>query len=105
MSMSIDVISRIVTASIGSAGIAGLFWGIYQYRQGQKLTRQNLLFDLIREHEKSKSTILAKKILDGFTLEREKIGGNNQEIDYYSKGNLGSILRDHHEKKWRIQAK
>lgn len=84
---------------MGSAGLAGLFWGIYEYRQSQKLRRQQTLFEIVKEFEKPGNITYAKKLLDSFTLEpREgwKLAKTNK--DYYGPSKLSSILRDHNER-------
>jgi hypothetical protein len=50
-----------------AVGGVGAFWGIFTYREGQKLKRKEILFPLIDEFDKAHKMFLAKAILDDFT--------------------------------------
>ncbi|MBM3896185.1 MAG: hypothetical protein FJ360_00330 [Thaumarchaeota archaeon] len=93
-SEDISLIIQLVIAIAGVSGVAGLFWGIYEYRENQKTKRKDTLFKLVHDFDISKEMHFAKKILDGFVYnfpENADVLGPN----YFSKDNLKKILRSH----------
>lgn len=71
-------------------GAAGFAWGVYNFRQNQILKRQEIILPLIKEFDESENLSHAKKILDGFVLERQEEWNANYN---YGPSNLGIILR------------
>jgi len=59
-----QVITTLIPTVVGGVGA---FWGIFTYREAQKLKRKEILFPLIDEFDNSKKMFLAKSILDDFT--------------------------------------
>ena len=59
-----EVIKVLIPTAVGGVGA---FWGIFTYREGQKLKRKEILFPLIDEFDRSSKMFLAKAILDDFT--------------------------------------
>jgi hypothetical protein len=85
-----DTLAETVTVL---AAAAALLWGIYQYRKGQIIQRQQVLFELIKELNESKDLIHAKDILG---YHNAKHPGNKwrhkDDPDYYSDKNLPKFL-------------
>jgi len=87
---------NLVIAIAGFSGVAGLFWGIYEYRETQKTKRKDVLFELVKEFDKSEQMHFAKRILDGFVYNfPESI---NLGINYFTKSNLNKILCHHNDR-------
>ena len=82
-----------VTAGLAAAGV---LWGVYQYRKGQITQRQGVLFQVIKEFNEPHEMILAKEIL-GYGYVRHLKDCWEKDLSYYSKDNLGTILRNHRE--------
>jgi len=80
-------------AIAGLSGVAGLFWGIYQYRENRLQNRKETLFELIHEFDNSEKMFYAKKILDGFIY--NNIPESKKEQGYFNRKNLVQILRNH----------
>ncbi len=95
---------------IGSSGVAGLFWGLIQYRDSKILKRQETLLSLVQTFNKSNEMKLAIGLLDGFygfeidvwqeyEKKYEDIFHYNyatwHEPKYYHKKNFKHILMEH----------
>lgn len=106
-------IPLIATAIATTVGGFGAIWGIYTYREGQKLKRKEILFPLIDELVNSKRMFLAKAIFDDFTCNIPDFSAEESELDkmviedikkpevtreYYHADKLSTILRDHRKK-------
>jgi hypothetical protein len=88
---NLDLILQILGIVGGIVGALGFFWGLYEYRQTQKVKRQQLLFELIDTFDNEKHKMYqAKRLLDDFTVPAS--GG------WYHGGNLNIILRNHADK-------
>jgi len=96
LSEDISLLIQLIIAIAGISGVAGLFWGIYEYRENQKAKRKDTLFELVNEFDRSEEMHFAKKILDGFVYNFpesiDQLGPN-----YFSKDNLKQILRSHED--------
>ena len=66
---------QIILATTGASGIAGLFWGIYQYREGRNDRRKETFFTLIKDFDYSTEMHFAKKILDTWAIDYNKEKG------------------------------
>ena len=95
MDTDIDSLTKLFFSIAGLSGVAGLFWGIYQYRQNRIEKRKDILFELVREFDQSEKMNFAKRILDDYSLEIED--GWLNKPGFYHKSNLNTILRLHHE--------
>lgn len=78
---------------LASAGIGGLIWGIYTYREGQIAKRVEILFPLIREFDTSEEMILAKEILDAKRIQGKKIDNSSNDPREYDIRKLDRVLR------------
>jgi hypothetical protein len=83
--LSIAEYATVVTTGIAAAGV---LWGVYQYRKGQIMTRQKVLFEAIKEFNESKELQIAKDILGYGYVRRPK--ENKKEND---QTDLKTILR------------
>ena len=96
LSQDISLLIQLIIAIAGVSGVAGLFWGIYEYRENQKSKRKDILFEVVHEFDRSEEMHFAKKILDGFVYNFpesfDQLGPN-----YFSKDNLKQILRSHED--------
>ena len=90
MDINIDDLIRLFFSIAGLSGVAGLFWGIYQYRQSRIEKRKDILFEIVREFDKSEEMNFAKRILDDFQLKVED--GWLNKFGFYAKLNLSTIL-------------
>lgn len=88
-----DSLSGIGTLLATAFGIGGLFWGIYTYRGSQTLKRQQILFPLIKEFDKSNEMSIAKALLDNYYVTPRK--GWKLERYYYHRKHLDDILSMH----------
>jgi len=66
---------QLILAATGASGIAGLFWGIYQYREARNDRRKETFFTLTKDFDHSKEFHFAKKILDTWALDYNKEKG------------------------------
>jgi hypothetical protein len=96
---NLDLALQIVGILGGIAGALGFFWGLYEYRQTQKVKRQQLLFELIETFDNEKHKMYrAKRILDDFTITPESPSWHHNESElWYRQKNLSTMLRDHKE--------
>ena len=78
-----DIIELLI-AIAGLSGVAGLFWGIFQYRQTRIEKRKDLLFHLADKFDNDERLIYAKKILDDLSLE-PKLDWENNTNDYHKR--------------------
>jgi hypothetical protein len=76
------------------AGVTGLFWAVFQYRQGQIERRKTTLFELVEDFDSSDAIKPAKMILDDYYLNSQD-GWQVKSDRYYGRENLKLILRDH----------
>jgi hypothetical protein len=91
--LPIDYIAAVTAA----AGIGGILWGVYQYRQGQAAKRQEVLFLLVKEFNESENLHYAKQIL-GYNSVKVKDKNNQDKYHRYSIEQLGQILKNDKEK-------
>ena len=94
MSVEIDQLTNLLFSIAGLSGVGGLFWGIYQYKQSGIEKRKNILFELVKEFDKSTKMGHAKRILDDFNLKPQKEW--TKEYGYYHKRNLSDLLKSHY---------
>ena len=86
--------TAIITTIIPTvAGIGGLIWGIYTYKETQILKRQEILFPLIKEFDESDKMYYSKAILDDVVIPPEN--GWEKQMGYYHISELETILRNH----------
>ena len=78
---------------LASAGIGGLIWGIFTYRDSQKAKRVEVLFPLITEFDTNKDIILAKEILDEKRISSKKIDESSTDPLEYDIRKLDRVLR------------
>lgn len=94
-------VPTLIAAVAAAAALGGVFWGIYQYRQGQAAKRQEVLFLLVKDFNESKDLNLAKEILGYDHLRKTEETKDWQHIDephYYSVDKLGEILKSDKER-------
>jgi hypothetical protein len=82
---------QVLVAVAGFSGLFGLFWGIYQYRDGQIAKRKEVLFDLITEFDESEELLLAKLILADFILTPDRTTYKEQSYYTYTIGDFKAI--------------
>lgn len=93
--MSIDTTINIILTIASTSGIAGLFWGIYQYRASRIKNRKEILFELIKEFDDPSNKMqLAKYILDGYYITPKNNWEQKKDPNYYSIVQLEKILRN-----------
>jgi hypothetical protein len=113
MADAVSLLTPLIATAIATAvGGFGAIWGIYTYKEGQKLKRKEILFPLIDELVNSKRMFLAKAIFDDFTCNIPDFSAEESELDkmiiedikepgvmrkYYHADRLSTILRDHNE--------
>ena len=95
MNESVSGLIELFMAVAGLSGVAGLFWGIFQYRKSRIEKRKDLLFHLADKFDDDDRFTYAKKLLDDFSLE-PKPGWENDTKDYH-KNNFETILNYHFE--------
>lgn len=66
---------NILLAVAGLSGVAGLFWGIYQYRESRNDKRKETFFQLTKDFDSSMEILPAKKILDEWAYHYTKKKG------------------------------
>jgi hypothetical protein len=85
-------------------GVAGFIFGLTKYEENKKIKRQEIIFPLMDEFEKSEKFKTAKLILDNFILDPNDTNHpgrknwqrkefNESGRGYYGKRNLEFILR------------
>jgi hypothetical protein len=94
-SLDLSLVIQLMVIVGGIIGILGFLSGLYQYRQTQRVKRQQMFFDLIDKFDNPKNTLYkARMILDGFVLPFSR-EGQISESEAYGKNNLEQILRHH----------
>jgi hypothetical protein len=92
--MSSDTIANVILTAASASGLAGLFWGIYQYRETKAIKRKEILFDLIKEFDDPSNKMqYAKLILDRYYITPKRMWQRKDDQEYYSITNLNRILR------------
>jgi hypothetical protein len=91
----LDLTAIISTIIPTAAGLGGLIWAVYTYRESLFLKRKDIIFPLIDEFDNSKEMKYAKDILDDRTIKPKKLW--QYPRDYYHKAYLKYILRAHNE--------
>lgn len=87
--------------------------GLKAYREGQKLSRKDLIIPLIDQFDNSEDLFLAKAILDDFTCnvppwdtKSEILNGlfnmSDDDFKYYARTNLPVFLRVHRDKHGKV---
>jgi len=66
---------NILLAVAGLSGVAGLFWGIYQYSESRNDKRKETFFQLTKDFDSSLEILPAKKVLDEWAYDYTKKKG------------------------------
>lgn len=105
MVFDLSELSDLGTFIIGAVGVAGLLWGLWQYRQAKGDKRKEDFFQLAKEFDTSVEMYFAKKILDQWGLDYSKEKGLfTHESGPFHIGTLKWILAEDYDTKLKYEA-